>query len=216
MHELDCPRCGRRPLDEFAFGGERRSVLASLTDPDDRDFDAVFLFDNPAGPATERWFHAAGCRRWLTVVRDVAADASSRCAELGGYAERRLDILARDHARFGAGIVAELPEAIAGLGAGTAFVVTDPGVVASGVAGRVVDALLAAGLAVDLFDRVEPNPGTATIEAGSDRLHSFFGGPPGFGIAVVALGGGSAMDAAKVIALHGNQSACGHGTRLPR
>ena len=23
---LDCPRCGRRPLDEFAFGGERRPV----------------------------------------------------------------------------------------------------------------------------------------------------------------------------------------------
>ena len=26
MHWLDCPRCGRRPLDEFVFGGERRPV----------------------------------------------------------------------------------------------------------------------------------------------------------------------------------------------
>ena len=24
MPTLDCPRCGRRPLDEFVFGGERR------------------------------------------------------------------------------------------------------------------------------------------------------------------------------------------------
>ena len=74
MHELDCPRCGRRPLDEFVFGGERRPVPETLTDPDDIDFDSVMLFENPDGPTTERWFHAAGCRRWLTVRRDTHAD----------------------------------------------------------------------------------------------------------------------------------------------
>jgi heterotetrameric sarcosine oxidase delta subunit len=74
MHELECPRCGRRPLDEFVFGGERRPVPAALTDPDDIDFDGVMLFENPDGPTTERWFHAAGCRRWLTVVRDTHID----------------------------------------------------------------------------------------------------------------------------------------------
>jgi sarcosine oxidase subunit delta len=74
MHDLDCPRCGRRPLDEFVFGGERRPVSAALTDPDDVDFDGVMLFDNPDGPTTERWFHAAGCRRWLTVRRDTHLD----------------------------------------------------------------------------------------------------------------------------------------------
>ena len=74
MHELECPRCGRRPLDEFVFGGERRPVPADLTDPDDIDFDGVMLFENPDGPATERWFHAAGCRRWLTLRRDTRLD----------------------------------------------------------------------------------------------------------------------------------------------
>jgi len=74
MHELDCPRCGGRPLDEFTFGGERRPVPDWLTDPDDRDFDEVWVFENPAGIATERWFHAAGCRRWLTVRRDTSVD----------------------------------------------------------------------------------------------------------------------------------------------
>ena len=74
MHELDCPRCGQRPLDEFTFGGERRSTPDWLTDPDDRDFDEVWVFENPADLATERWFHAAGCRRWLTVRRDTSID----------------------------------------------------------------------------------------------------------------------------------------------
>jgi heterotetrameric sarcosine oxidase delta subunit len=74
MHELDCPRCGRRPLDEFVFGGERRPPPDWLTDPEDRDFDEVWVFENPAGIATERWFHAAGCRRWLTVRRDTSVD----------------------------------------------------------------------------------------------------------------------------------------------
>ncbi|HUQ78123.1 MAG TPA: sarcosine oxidase subunit delta [Patescibacteria group bacterium] len=74
MHTLDCPRCGRRPLDEFTFGGERRPTADWLTDPDERDFDDVWVFENPAGFSTERWFHAAGCRRWLTVRRDTSVD----------------------------------------------------------------------------------------------------------------------------------------------
>jgi sarcosine oxidase subunit delta len=74
MHWLDCPRCGRRPLDEFSFGGERRSVPDTIVDRDERDFDEVWVFENPDGIATERWFHAAGCRRWLTVRRDTSVD----------------------------------------------------------------------------------------------------------------------------------------------
>jgi heterotetrameric sarcosine oxidase delta subunit len=74
MHWLVCLRCGRRPLDEFVFGGERRTVPASITDADERDFDEVWIFDNPDGIGTERWFHAAGCRRWLTVRRDTTID----------------------------------------------------------------------------------------------------------------------------------------------
>ncbi len=74
MHELHCPRCGRRPLEEFTFGGERRAVPDHITEPDDRDFDEVWIFNNPHGVATERWFHASGCRRWLTVRRDTIRD----------------------------------------------------------------------------------------------------------------------------------------------
>jgi len=123
---------------------------------------------------------------------------------LDGYAGRRLEILARDRARFGAGVIGELPAAVRSLGGSSAFVITDPGVVRSGVAGRVVDLLRVDGLAVELFDGVEPNPGTAAIERGSARLRAIgTGGPGDFGRrVVVGLGGGSAMDSAKVIALH--------------
>ena len=81
-----------------------------------------------------------------------------------GYAGRRLEILARDRARFGVGVVADVGEVVRDIGGRAAFVVTDAGVVRSGVAGRVVDLLTAAEIPVELFDGVEPNPGTAAME----------------------------------------------------
>ena len=117
-----------------------------------------------------------------------------------GYAASRLEIVARDRVRFGPGIVAELPSLLTSLDAAAAFVVTDPGVVRSGVAGRVVDRLRAAGVAVRLHDAIEPNPGTALIEQGSAALRRFLADRGD--VVVVALGGGSTMDSGKVIALH--------------
>ena len=61
---IDCPRCGSRPYTEFAFGGE-------VPGPDDTDFERAWLRRNASGRQLERWFHAAGCRRWLTVERDT-------------------------------------------------------------------------------------------------------------------------------------------------
>ena len=119
-----------------------------------------------------------------------------------GYAGRRLEIGVRDRARFGFGVVADLPAVVASLGGQAAFVVTDPGVVASGVAGRVVDLLTAANLRVELFDGVEPNPGTSSIARGSVVLRRFLELGNGTSSVVIALGGGSAMDSAKVMALH--------------
>ncbi len=65
---LPCPWCGDRPFTEFTFGGELRPVDA----PDlEADFARVYLRVNIAGIQTERWFHAMGCRRWLTLRRDT-------------------------------------------------------------------------------------------------------------------------------------------------
>jgi heterotetrameric sarcosine oxidase delta subunit len=66
--KIPCPHCGPRDHSEFAFGGERRPDAAS--DPDD-DFERVYLRRNALGRQEERWFHALGCRRWLTVARDT-------------------------------------------------------------------------------------------------------------------------------------------------
>ena len=75
MPELDCPNCGRRPIEEFTFGGERPTVPDRITDPLERDVDYAWMHDNLSGLTTERWFHAAGCRRWLTVRRNTTIDA---------------------------------------------------------------------------------------------------------------------------------------------
>jgi alcohol dehydrogenase len=119
---------------------------------------------------------------------------------MGGYADRRIEIGVRDRATFGAGIVRELPDAIRSVGGSAAFVVTDAGVVQSAVAGRVVGLLRDADLAVELFDGVEANPGTASIERGSAALRAFVAKAPS--AVVIGLGGGSAIDSAKVLALH--------------
>jgi heterotetrameric sarcosine oxidase delta subunit len=71
---LLCPNCGHRPVEEFSFGGEMPAVPDRLTDPDERNVDHVWMFDNVAGPTTERWFHHAGCRRWHTARRDTTTD----------------------------------------------------------------------------------------------------------------------------------------------
>ena len=70
---ITCPNCGTRPIQEYIYG-EIHNVPDSITDVDARDLDRVFMHDNPEGPTSERWFHAYGCRRWLTLRRDTRDD----------------------------------------------------------------------------------------------------------------------------------------------
>ena len=71
------PPSARRVRRSAASVGRRRRRSTIRTA---RDFDEVWIFENPDGIATERWFHAAGCRRWLTVRRDTSVD---RVVEVG-------------------------------------------------------------------------------------------------------------------------------------
>jgi alcohol dehydrogenase class IV len=96
---------------------------------------------------------------------------------------------------FGPGAVARIPGHLAGLGVRRVLVVTDAGLRAAGVVDAVVAPVGAAGLAVEVDDAVTGNPSVALVEEGAGRARAL-------GVDVVlALGGGSSLDAAKGIAL---------------
>ena len=95
----------------------------------------------------------------------------------------------------GGGSRRRLPELIRQLGGSRVLLVTDPGVVQLGVADEVVGILKAAGLNVVVFDRVQPDPTDENVAAGVAALDAHKAD------LIVALGGGSPIDAAKVIAI---------------
>jgi heterotetrameric sarcosine oxidase delta subunit len=77
--KVNCPNCGPRSHTEFWFGGEV-PMHHDAEHPDgadagdaalEADFARVWLKRNAAGVQAERWFHHAGCRRWLTAQRDT-------------------------------------------------------------------------------------------------------------------------------------------------
>jgi alcohol dehydrogenase class IV len=97
----------------------------------------------------------------------------------------------------GPGSSATLARLIADRGARTILVVTDGMLVKLGVVAPVVSALEDAGLAVTVFSDVEPDPTIDIIMAGIERLRA------SAATAVLAIGGGSPIDAAKaMIACH--------------
>ncbi|NDY56135.1 iron-containing alcohol dehydrogenase [Desulfovibrio sulfodismutans] len=96
---------------------------------------------------------------------------------------------------FGPGCLARAGRFAANLGMERALLVTDPGVAAAGWAGKARDSLAQAGVAVEVFDQVTPNPRDHEVMRGA----AFYRERGCDGI--VAVGGGSPMDCAKGIGL---------------
>ncbi len=74
------------------------------------------------------------------------------------------------------------------------LVVTDPGVVATGMPARIIEALNADGFGVDLFNDVESDPSDASVDAAAARARAVSAD------VVLGLGGGSPLDVAKLAA----------------
>ena len=97
--------------------------------------------------------------------------------------------------RFGSGIVNQLGEIVAGEIGGRVMLVTDPGMVATGLVERALDALHNAGVTVELFSDVEADPPEHVILAAAAKARE--AAVDG----VVGFGGGSSLDVAKLVAL---------------
>ncbi len=97
--------------------------------------------------------------------------------------------------KVGPGRLSELPEICRELGFQRPLLVTDPGVKDLPMIGEAMDALNNAGLPVALFADIRGNPNGANVDAGVEVFRS------GHHDSVIAFGGGSALDAAKAIAL---------------
>ena len=97
--------------------------------------------------------------------------------------------------RFGAGGLAGLGEIAKDRIGAKVLVVTDPGMVATGIVERALDALKDAGVEASVFSDVEADPPEPVVLAAVDAAGA--AGVEG----VIGLGGGSSLDTAKLVAL---------------
>ncbi len=95
---------------------------------------------------------------------------------------------------FGEGRLNELPALLTTVARGTVFLVTDPGLRATGMIERAERALTDAGWPVTVFSDVEADPPEAVILAATQAAKSVDAA------IVLGLGGGSSLDVAKLVA----------------
>jgi alcohol dehydrogenase class IV len=101
--------------------------------------------------------------------------------------------------KFGVGRIGELAEHVKAAGITRPLLVTDRALAALPITAQALDILAAGGLGRAVFAEVDPNPNEANMAAGIAAFTA--GGHDG----VVAFGGGSGLDLAKMIALMAHQ-----------
>jgi alcohol dehydrogenase len=98
---------------------------------------------------------------------------------------------------FGNGTTLQTGEKVKELGLDKVLLVTDRGVFNAGILSGIETSLKNAGISYMVFSEVEPEPTIQGVEAGTKLLKGF--GAQG----VIGVGGGSALDSAKAIAVMG-------------
>jgi len=96
--------------------------------------------------------------------------------------------------RFGPGRIRELADACKAVGMARPLIITDPDVAKLPFMATISEVLEDGGLPVAIFSDVKANPTGGNVAAGIEAFRA------GAHDGVVAIGGGSAMDAAKVVA----------------
>jgi alcohol dehydrogenase len=96
---------------------------------------------------------------------------------------------------FGRGAAEKVGQEAKALGAKRVFVVCDPGIASTGMLDTVKGYLEKAGLSVDVYANIVPEPPVESLEECVKQIRA------GQFDVVVGLGGGSSMDAAKVVAV---------------
>lgn len=104
-------------------------------------------------------------------------------------------IILNETSYFGAGARRMLADEFRGRGYVRAFVVTDKDLIRFGVTGKVTGVLDEAGIAYEIFSDLKPNPTVKNVQAGVEAFCRSGAD------AIVAIGGGSAMDTAKAVGI---------------
>ena len=95
--------------------------------------------------------------------------------------------------RMGAGLAGQIGEITRPICGDRVLLVTDPGMMATGLVQRATDGLRAAGVAVTLFDQVQADPPESIVLQAAEQARGATG--------VIGFGGGSSLDVAKLAAL---------------
>ncbi len=108
--------------------------------------------------------------------------------------EKTATLLAPNKTMLGKGVVGETGRELKILGGSRALIVTDPGVMTTGLVTSVENALKAEGIDFEIYDRVEAEPPVRVVDEAVELARK------GKFDVIIGFGGGSSLDVAKAVA----------------